>query len=75
MAAPDSSRSIRWGSFVAMVIFFAIAIAVLALIPSSPANRSHTTVTLTPGSVSLPPTAPASVAPTAPVTDTATATP
>jgi hypothetical protein len=45
-----------------MVVFFAIAIGVLVAIPSSPINRSHTTMPITPGVVTLPPTAPAGTA-------------
>ncbi|MGH2486371.1 MAG: hypothetical protein ACRDHE_10190, partial [Ktedonobacterales bacterium] len=56
---PRHKRSPRWGSLVVMVIFFAIAIGALVAIPSSPVNHSRTTMPITPGVVTLPPTAPA----------------
>lgn len=74
MAAQRERRSLRWGSLVAMVIFFAIAITILIAVPPSSINRSHTTTPITPGAVTLPPTAPPSVAPTLTVAPSATAT-
>ncbi|HKV83862.1 MAG TPA: hypothetical protein VJN88_04860 [Ktedonobacterales bacterium] len=62
MVTPRRQPSLRWGSLVVMVIFFAIAIGALVAIPSSPVNRTHTTTSITPGAVTLPPTAPASTA-------------
>lgn len=66
---PRRQPSPRWGSLIVMLVFFAIAIGVLVAIPSSPINRSHTTMPITPGVVTLPPTAPAGtvVLPTATV--------
>lgn len=72
MNTRHETRSLRWGSFVAMVIFFAVAIAVLVAVPTSPVNRSHTTMSITPGAVTLPPTAPSAVPPTAAVSPSAT---
>lgn len=74
MARSRERRSLRWGSLVAMVIFFAIAVTVLVVIPSSPVNRSHTTTPITPGAVTLPPTAaPPTATPTMTVAPTTTA--
>lgn len=73
MAATQHSRSLRWGSLVAMVIFFAVAIAVLVAVPSSPVNRTHMTMPITPGAITLPPTAPSAVTPTLTIAPNATA--
>ena len=72
MKAERETRPLHWGSLVAMVIFFAVAIAVLVVVPSSPVNRSHTTVPITPGAVTLPPTAPSAMTPTLTVPPSAT---
>lgn len=74
MTAGRETRSLRWGSLVAMVIFFAIAVTVLVAVPSSPVNRSRTTAPITPGAVTLPPTAaPPTVTATVTVAPTSTA--
>jgi hypothetical protein len=54
-----------WGSLLVAVVGLGLALALLVLLPG-PANTTHTTQNLTPGSISLPPTAPAvAVTPTA----------
>lgn len=68
MARPRGKSSTRWGSLVAMIIFFAIAITVLIAVPSSPINRSRTTSPITPGAVTLPPTFAAATATQGPAT-------
>lgn len=72
MATRRKSR--RWlASLIAAIIFFAVAIAVLFLVPSSPINRSHASQDVTPVQVTLPPTAPL-VTPTTHSSKTKTAT-
>ena len=65
MAAKPRKRW-PWGSLIAAVIFFAVAIAVLIAIPGSPIDTSHQTSIPTPGAVTLPPTAPMPIRTAAP---------
>ena len=65
MAAKPRKRW-PWGSLIAAVLFFAIAIAVLIAIPGSPIDTSHQTSIPTPGAVTLPPTAPLPTSTSAP---------
>jgi len=59
MAAQRRRRRLPWGSLVVAVILFAVAVVILLYIPSSPLDRSHTTIdTNNPGHITLPPTAP-----------------
>jgi hypothetical protein len=77
MAAKPRKRW-PWGSLIAAVLFFAIAVAVLKFVPGSPINTSHQTTVPTPGAVTLPATAPlptATPAPTATIGPSTTVTP
>ena len=51
-------QSNLWGSLVVAVICLGVALALLVLW-RGPANTTHTTQYLTPGTITLPPTAPA----------------
>lgn len=58
MPAQSTRRRWRWGSLLTAVLLIGFAVAVLVFVPSSPLNRSHVGVNLSPTHVSLPPTAP-----------------
>jgi hypothetical protein len=56
-----------WGSLMLALLLFVVGLAVILAVPASPVNSQHTSSITTPGTVSLPPTAPApgTAAPTA----------
>lgn len=56
--AAKPRRRWPWGSLIAAVIFFAVAITVLIFVPPSPVDTSHQSTIPTPGAVTLPATAP-----------------